>query len=381
MRLVALEATKGLHLEFLKKGHHIIDSTGAPHALFPFSQLPFKAVGNISSKVKHFADIVDNFEGEIPKADIRAALEKPVREYMKLPEPFGLKDVGVPYSMSLFICQGDDGSHRVLKMVELSSRLGVDTIRSMCWGSCQIVDWSCIGGTNPHDSRRALQYMLEHLQGFHARAHALTVVKGAAQSEEYDDEAIDAGFEFILKAAPRHNEDLKQLIWSTKVTNNNSGSPVAGWSIKLVEKACHQLCTQQAFAATHSQLWLTIADFEEHIVDLAAILIKQRKHKGIWLLGKAGIGKSPFAKAFAMCVSRVARQDVSDESSAVAPDGQYRLSSEMDFFRGRPGSHDIPDIFDDGDSSSQKPKVLKAFGDISSEEAVSIARWTGCRWA
>ena len=59
----------------------------------------------------------------------------------------------------------------------------------------------------------------------------------------------------------------------------------------MVEKACHQLCTQQAFAATHSQLWLTIADFEEHIVDLAAILIKQRKHKGIWLLGKAGIGK------------------------------------------------------------------------------------------
>ena len=60
----------------------------------------------------------------------------------------------------------------------------------------------------------------------------------------------------------------------------------------MVEKALRQLTSQQAFATTDLKLWLTMADFERYVVDLAATLLKQRKLKGCWFLREAGIRKS-----------------------------------------------------------------------------------------
>ena len=117
---------------------------------------------------------------------------------------------------------------------------------------------------------------------------------------------------------PRHLENLEQLRWIQKNTHNDSGTPIAGSS---------------------------------------------------------GIDKSPFVKELISCRSR---EDHLGSKGVLV--GKYRFSSEMDFFRGRPGVVEIGDIFDDGDSSAQRPKTLKAFGDVPSEEAVAIAMLTGCRW-
>ena len=118
----------------------------------------------------------------------------------------------------------------------------------------------------------------------------------------------------------------------------------------MVDKALSQLASQSSFASTHTDFWLTMADFEMYMVDIAAKLLAVRKYKGNWFLGKPGIGKSPFAKALMMCMSRVAKVELHGDVEE-SMKGQYRLSSEMDFFRGRPGTVDVPDIFDDGDSS------------------------------
>jgi hypothetical protein len=198
--------------------------------------------------------------------------------------------------------------------------------------------------------------------------------------DEFDEDKIDEGYDYMLKKGPRHNEGLVQSIWITKSVHKNSGTPISGWREGMVKEALRNLAGEGSFAKTYTSFWMTMADFEMHLVDLAARLLKNRKMKGNWILGKAGVGKSPFIKALMMCMSRQGKVDrMGDVDDAM--NGQYRLTSEMDFFRGRPGEVDTPDIFDDGDSSSQGPKVLKAFGDISSEEAVAIARWTGCRWA
>jgi hypothetical protein len=77
------------------------------------------------------------------------------------------------------------------------------------------------------------------------------------------------------------------------------------------------------------------------------------------------VGKTPFAKTLA--------------TSGLAT-RQYRTSSELDFFRGEQGDVLRPDIFDDGDSSAQNTKSMKAFSDVSLQEAAVWARWGGCRW-
>ena len=103
LRLVALEATKGLYLELLKKGQHIADNPGTPHAVFLSISSHSKHLGDGSSRLKHFADVVEQIEGDIPKVDARAVLGKPIREYTKLPDPFGLKDDGALLTMSLYV--------------------------------------------------------------------------------------------------------------------------------------------------------------------------------------------------------------------------------------------------------------------------------------
>ena len=90
------------------------------------------------------------------------------------------------------------------------------------------------------------------------------------------------------------------------------------------------------------------------------------------MLSVPELGKTPLAMALLMSLSR----DSND------PDGPYfRVSSEMDFFRGEAGIFGRGDMFDDGDISAQAIKVLKAFLDVALLEAATWARWGGCRWA
>eukprot|EP00959_Pyramimonas_sp_CCMP1952_P249930 5224740-Pyramimonas_sp.AAC.1 len=79
-----------------------------------------------------------------------------------------------------------------------------------------------------------------------------------------------------------------------------------------------------------------MAGYEMYMVDLGARLMASRKLKGNWFLGKAGIGKSPYIKSLMMCFSRQARIDAMGRTEE-ALSGSYRVCSEMDFFRGRPG--------------------------------------------
>ena len=76
-----------------------------------------------------------------------------------------------------------------------------------------------------------------------------------------------------------------------------------------MEKEARQLAQADAFATTQTSFGMTMADYEMHMVDLGARLVKSRKLKGNWFLDKAGIGKSPCIKSLMMCFSRQARID------------------------------------------------------------------------
>jgi hypothetical protein len=175
---------------------------------------------------------------------------------------------------------------------------------------------------------------------------------------------VQDGFAFIINEGPRSAVNLQQLIWTT-IQIKDEASPVYTWPPKLVEKALHQMSAQGSLATTYTAWFLTMADFDQSIVDVAVDLHASRNLKSTWWLGVPGVGKTPFAKTLA--------------TSGLAT-RQYRTSSELDFFRGEQGDVLRPDIFDDGDSSAQNTKSMKAFSDVSLQEAAVWARWGGCRW-
>lgn len=54
----------------------------------------------------------------------------------------------------------------------------------------------------------------------------------------------------------------------------------------------------------------------------------------------------------------------------------FRIASSFDQLRGEPGLRERPDILDGGDMSQQALPKLKAFLDISLEEAYTVEQWT-----
>jgi hypothetical protein len=115
-----------------------------------------------------------------------------------------------------------------------------------------------------------------------------------------------------------------------------------------------------------------LADFEPIALEKLFCIYNTLRRKSLVALTVPGVGKTPFSNAIMMSLSR-------DADDPAGP--HYRMSSEIDFFRGEAGRVSRGDIFDDGDCSLQSTKTLKAFLDVALLEAAAWARWGGCRWA
>jgi hypothetical protein len=88
------------------------------------------------------------------------------------------------------------------------------------------------------------------------------------------------------------------------------------------------------------------------------------------MLGEANAGKTPAAVIIAMMFSRyyVGKFGLNRDAS-------YRVAPDIDFFRGNPGTVGQPYIFDDGDIDKAEVAKIKAFMDVSEEEAMTRERW------
>eukprot|EP00959_Pyramimonas_sp_CCMP1952_P090998 1905278-Pyramimonas_sp.AAC.1 len=100
-------------------------------------------------------------------------------------------------------------------------------LQGLCVGTPQMISWSEIGGSNAHHNLKAFQCMIEGLGGFQARAFGLA--PSSKEGGELDEDAIEAGFDYICDEGPRHTEKLIQLKWIAKRTHKQANCPIAGW--------------------------------------------------------------------------------------------------------------------------------------------------------
>ena len=91
---------------------------------------------------------------------------------------------------------------------------------------------------------------------------------------------------------------------------------------------------------------------------------------GLAMLGEANMGKTPVALALCFLMSRYYIIAFNLDQ-----DPQMRQASDLDFFRGDPGSIFQPFLLDDSNLAMQAIEKLKAFLDVSEEEAMTYQRW------
>ncbi|CAK0904031.1 unnamed protein product [Prorocentrum cordatum] len=129
-------------------------------------------------------------------------------------------------------------------------------------------------------------------------------VKTAAEANEVyelSDEDINAGFDYILKNAPRSTDDLKQLAWQTKALRK--GAPLHGWPVALVAKALSGLASEGAHAKKEFEWRITLTEehFKPRVLNAVAEIMGPLG--SLVLIGEPTLGKTPLGRSylFALC--------------------------------------------------------------------------------
>ncbi|OLQ01407.1 hypothetical protein AK812_SmicGene15849 [Symbiodinium microadriaticum] len=230
------------------------------------------------------------------------------------------------------------------------------------------------GAGHKQIERKALQWMLEQMGGLQFRHFSLTSEKkrsasAAALGNTTSEDDQDAGWDFIIKHGERDRGQLKQLRWIHKHIGKE-GSPIKGWSEKLVQKALDSLANEGCLAKLTTRYDLTIHDFHPTFLDtIFKVLVPHLADHSLWLLGEPGVGKTPLARVTAMMFSRYH-----------GGEGCFRSSSDFDFFRGIFFDKTIPAVYDDGDICVESVKKKKAFADVGDEEGMLRERWNAAKF-
>ena len=291
--------------------------------------------------------------------------------YSELPAPFNLNGpLLVPYTTSFFLihheCEKlatEDGTKLLLKLVTLEgdAKLHIDDIKRLAHGIVYKIDY----GKNFRDGSKAFHLMLLKLGGWQARYHHL--VPAGAPKASKDREACNNGFRFIAEAAKRlrsnaHNEQTE----FAEIETNDPDSVLFGWSAGLVKESLRNHAKGANLARVIQYYPLTLADIVGWLFDLIVlrVLALMETHGIIWL-GTAGRGKTAVMSILSMLWSLLHIL----EQGLEGVDPSFRTSNSFDGFRGEDGTKTRPCQYDDGTLEKEGPAKLKAYLDITGEDA------------
>ena len=327
--------------------------------------LPLRDLEPHAATLKHFFDIVYDFDGRINDDQLGPILRD--QAWGELPAPFGLKKpLNVKYVMQIFIRAQENGKNCIVKHIFMpDDKVKASLLHDCGYGTLYEVVW----GTHAKTTKKALQFMLEQMGGVQYRLFMLTPEqkKKAKVPQEKSDEELEKGFQYIREYGERDKGNLKQLQWIQR--NIAGNTPIKGWKDGLVQRCLDSLANDATMADLITRSDLVISDFEEEIQQLFFKIVPYLREHAIWILGEPGKGKTPLGRVSAMMFSRF--------HGGV---GSYRTGSDVDYFRGCPFSTVVPAIYDDGEIGLEPVKKKKAFSDVADTETLTRERWTAAKF-
>ena len=332
------------------------------------SDWPLKGSTTTGSPTNHIFDVI-RYEGVL--ADLQELFPKfETDDYESFPFPFSpARPTGGSISMDVFVIP--EQMPNVFKIVKHFRSLGQRMPRAvavaLCRGQAYVLDTR---GANAKAILKALEMLLENYSGQQVRYSKL--VLSHLPRTQIEPNAIDAGYDYIMRESPVTSEGLARLRWIAKEVSDE-GSPIYGWKKADVKEAIDTLHREGSLAKTQSYIPITIQDLAPHIKRILKDVIPTLKTQSLVFVGRPGWGKTPLMQVLAMAMSKYWIDEGREQTRLNSP--CFRVAESLDFFRGEPGLLERPDIFDDGDMNLQPITSLKAFLDQSRVEAMIWARW------
>ena len=360
-----IQATRGMHLS--KQLPHPAFSDQAPGGI-SLLDLHLQDLKKCTTSIKHIVDMITNVPPP-DKSTIESLVSNGQWEKGSLPEPFCLKaDMEIVLVTQFVVIPQENGNVSVMKhMYSPDVKLSVGNVESLCYGTPYTLKWQ----GHAQNFRKAFQWFVEQLGGWQCQQYALTHLLPCHQARAegsrtgcyistLSEEDVDKGFAFIEEASGCLGTEWKRVQWITKNLNLNQDSPIYAWPQALVERSLRALQNDGVLSLPVEDFHFTLADIDYSVLDFAVRhMIRNLKTHANGFIGGPGSGKTPLARAVAMCISRYWKRELNITSPP-----SFREASEFDFFRGQPGRRDRPDIHDDGCLASEPIRKTKGFADV-----------------
>ena len=234
-----------------------------------------------------------------------------------------------------------------IKHILLPNKMLGKKVLEYCAGQA----YQVIHRPNAFGAKKAFQKMFTNIRGWRSFYQILSVpeadveMSSSASSSKWNPspEQLETGIKFINKHAPVGILQNEQFVWiHTEIRRH--GSPIHGWPKAEVKEACANKAKGNNQADTENFFpLLVLFDFKEPLSKGVTPLIAQSLlTHGLIICGRAGVGKTQYAKALAMVLGRrwVKVWGLRREAG-------WRRGVVFDVFRETPGEIHIGILLDD----------------------------------
>ena len=213
-------------------------------------------------------DVLPDFAGDIPWAELSTKLYVQTPDYVALPAPFcpnGTLPRNTLMQLSIVEHKENPRHFTIFKWWMFmkdgkTDRQPKAIIQALCHNQPRMI--RC--GPNRTCSAH-FRYLFENMGGWQARTQSLAIKLEQLPSENQHnfmanltDEQIDEGFSFMMEAP---NEPVKQSVWVLKTQNKDT--PITGWPPGYIDKILGKIATEGCFAKKNYQYALTLRDIQE----------------------------------------------------------------------------------------------------------------------
>ena len=368
----ACEAVQGMRLVTDRDFQIINGPAGDVH----WQQLNLKLTQRYAHNLKLVVDVIEDVPGPFNAEQIKAWFESDDDANI----PSILKAVeGLPAHILQFaVVRSGANTFTVLKLYHFEEPINRQVVNSLKSGVVYQIDWG--DGTDRQTKRLAFQHLWARLGGFQRNCQSLQAQElrrqgsreGAGKRLLSPDE-IDKGYDLIRdchNSGQLQSDDNSLNRWMKKQMNDPT-SDLFGWSKADILDGFKSLQSQSDGAKVQTEYPLDLRDCDDWLAPLLLVLLPKLLQTSLLLMGENSIGKTALATILAMAFSRywIHRNGKSVRAS-------FRLTQDIDFLKGIPGSQEQPVIVDDGGLGEWLAKTLKAFLDMKAREAAVRARWT-----
>ncbi len=149
--------------------------------------------------LKWWVDMVEDVDPQQVDADLIQKICEENRIH-DLPPPLGFRESPrMPYKLQLAILKGSNDKLLVLKHIVFEDKVTGAFVQSLAFGKPHMIQWN----GNIKLCCKASQYLWECIGGMQVRSWTLTPEKKSQETDDFDEDALVAGFDFIESEAAR----------------------------------------------------------------------------------------------------------------------------------------------------------------------------------